>query len=352
MKEEGDVEHLVLQSALKEIRSGIEDGSGVSDPCVICLEAVSEPALATPCRHNSFDFLCLVSWLQERPACPLCKAQIEAVEYTSQGGTGTKTYHVPKAATRSPHPPTISDRTPHREDVSINRRPRRPQTVQPRSPLSPDAALLRRRQIYEKGLYSLHVGSNRLSRFRELSPQTFARDCELVSRARKWIRRELRVFEFLGVDGMSSQDVPRRVNNAEFLLEYIIAILKTVDIKSSGGQAEEMLQEFLGRDNARLFLHELRAWLRSPYTELQDWDRWVQYDETTRDQSMRRRQEVPARSADLVEHPTSSNRPSFPFHRNGLQSSKRNPPRRYVDHYEPYSARFRRARRFERMDPG
>ena len=71
----------------------------------------------------------------------------------------------------------------------------------------------------------------------------------------------------------------RRAKNAEFLLEYIVAILKSVDVKGSGGQAEEMLQEFLGRENTQLFLHELRAWLRSPYTSLDDWDRAVQYSE-------------------------------------------------------------------------
>ena len=76
-----------------------------------------------------------------------------------------------------------------------------------------------------------------------------------------------------------SNNVSQRANNAEFLLEYIVAILKTVDIKGSGGQAEDMLQEFLGRDTTRLFLHELRAWLRSPYISLEDWDRHVQYDE-------------------------------------------------------------------------
>lgn len=108
----------------------------------------------------------------------------------------------------------------------------------------------------------------------------FSRDEELVSRARKWIRRELQVFEFLSSDGTEAEGVPRRANNAEFLLEYIIAILKTVDIKGSGGQAEDMLQEFLGRDNTRLFLHELRGWLRSPYISLDDWDRHVQYSET------------------------------------------------------------------------
>jgi len=116
-----------------------------------------------------------------------------------------------------------------------------------------------------------------VSRFRDLTPALFSSDTELVSRARKWIRRELQVFEFLNPDIASGSD--RRANNAEFLLEYIVAILKTVDIQGSGGQAEEMLKDFLGRENTVLFLHELRAWLRSPYVNLQDWDSHVQYGE-------------------------------------------------------------------------
>src|SRR5882724_3452923 len=43
-----------------------------SDACVICLSAVSERAITVPCNHYTFDFICLVSWLQERSACPLC----------------------------------------------------------------------------------------------------------------------------------------------------------------------------------------------------------------------------------------------------------------------------------------
>ena len=116
----------------------------------------------------------------------------------------------------------------------------------------------------------------------------FARNADLVSKARKWIRRELQVFGFLNPspdfhaqDKREGANVTRRANNAEFLLEYIIAILKTVDIKGSGGQAEDMLQEFLGREDTRLFLHELRSWLRSPYLSLEAWDRNVQYNETT-----------------------------------------------------------------------
>lgn len=147
-------------------------------------------------------------------------------------------------------------------------------------PTAANAALLRRKQVYEQHLYSSHVGSNRLSKYKELTPQIVARDGELVSRARKWIRRELTVFEFLVPNGGKEEGAAKRANNAEFLVEYIVAILKTVDVKGAGGQAEDMLQEFLGRDYTRLFLHELRAWLRSPYSSLEDWDRHVQYGRT------------------------------------------------------------------------
>lgn len=149
----------------------------------------------------------------------------------------------------------------------------------PQQALNHHDALSHRRHVYRNKMYSLHVGSNRLSRFRDLTPILFTCDAELVSRARKWIRRELQVFGFLNPGCEGSEGINRRANNAEFLLEYIVAILKTVDIKGSGGQAEDMLQDFLGRENTRLFLHELNAWLRSPYTSLEDWDRHVQYNE-------------------------------------------------------------------------
>lgn len=50
-----------------------------------------------------------------------------------------------------------------------------------------------------------------------------------------------------------------------------------MELKGSSGKAEEMLSDFLGEENARLFCHELLSWLRSPYTELGAWDRHVQY---------------------------------------------------------------------------
>lgn len=268
-----DARSKILQKTLDEVLSRQTDENGEENCCVICLERVSERAVAQPCKHESFDFLCLISWLQEQPSCPLCKAGVETVQYQFAEDQTFKSYSVPTTTT-TPHPATSTQRIldPRARRPYFSRRPYTPRVLP-----TLDEALLRRRHIYHNQLFSLHVGTNRVSRFRDLAPQLFTSDAELITRSRKWIRRELQVFEFLTPDNSSGSD--RRAKNAEFLLEYIVAILKTVDIQGSGGQAEDMLQEFLGRDNTRLFLHELRAWLRSPYTSLDDWDRHVQYNE-------------------------------------------------------------------------
>ncbi|KAI9847227.1 MAG: hypothetical protein M1838_000987 [Thelocarpon superellum] len=258
---------------------GLSDvaAAAAEESCVICLEGISEAATAQPCGHASFDFLCLISWLQENATCPLCKATISSVCYDRRSPHDFKTYAVPgpgprvEAQSLAPPQPRRGVPSSHLPPPRRNRARRR------RSPPAWERGLARRRLVYREQLYSLHVGSNRLSRFRDLTPQSFRDDEELVSRARKWIRRELQVFDFLHRARTGS----RTGDNAEFLLEYVVAILRTVDLKGSGGQAEEMLQEFLGRESTRLFLHELTAWLRSPYTALEDWDRAVQYGTPT-----------------------------------------------------------------------
>jgi len=127
----------------------------------------------------------------------------------------------------------------------------------------------------------MHVGSNCHSGYRDITPQVITEDAELQSKARTWLRRELRVFTFLHTDpaGSTSQ-VATTSSNAEFLLAYIVSILKMVDIRASDGHAEDLLTEFLGREPARLFLHELNAWLRSPYTKLKEWDENMQYEDS------------------------------------------------------------------------
>jgi hypothetical protein len=287
-----DIKSKILQATLDEIPHSHE---AEENPCVICLSPISEPAIAQPCKHASFDFLCLVSWLQESSNCPLCKSEITAVQYSFSPSNEKefKSYDVAstKNATAAGHETSNLNPGQRRRGRTYHNRtaPRsggeRQNWGEPggRWRVTEDEALLKRREVYRNQLFSLHVGSNRVSRFVDLAPALFTSSPELISRARKWLRRELRVFEFLypggsgsgSSSGSSSGD--RRGNNAEFLLEYIVAILKTVDIQN--GQAEEMLQKFLGRRDTRLFLHELRAWLRSPYSELEDWDRNVQYNE-------------------------------------------------------------------------
>lgn len=223
-----------------------------------------------------------------------------AIKYDLQSSDGPKLYVLPPPQDRVHATDTHAPRS-----APLNRQRPRRRPFQHRTYYTPDIeeALAHRRHVYRNQLFSLRVGSNRLSQYRELTPQLFNRDENLVSRARKWIRRELQVFEFLNPDGAEAQgdeEQPisrprpgerrlqnRRANNAEFLLEYVIAILRTVDIKGSAGQAEELLQEFIGRTNARLFLHELNSWLRSPYNSLQDWDRHVQYHDITSASSSR-----------------------------------------------------------------
>jgi hypothetical protein len=245
-------------------------------PCVICLESISDKAIALPCAHADFDFACLGAWLQRQPSCPLCKAAVHSIKYGLETSAGPKVFPLP---------------LPQHESAPLRRAPggnplhgasrirNRGLIARDQYDRDQETGLERRRQVYERKTYSLHVGSNRLSRYRTLNPQAFQQDPALVRRAKIWIRRELQVFEYLNSDSALEGPSKRRARNAEFLGEYILAIIRSIDIRGSTGQAEELLQEFLGRENARLFLHELENWVRSPYERLRDWDDAVQYDD-------------------------------------------------------------------------
>jgi hypothetical protein len=267
------------------------------DTCVICLSVVTDRAITVPCNHYTFDFVCLVSWLQERSTCPLCKCfflqyalllllilttgktEVTAVQYDWRSPTDYKSYAIQRSHQPSNVPSTgTSGSFSLFAPYGLPRRPRGPRRTY--SPPVEDAALRRRRVVYQRKLYSMHVGSNSISGYRDLTPHMIASSQDLQSRARTWIRRELRVFSFLYADPVnSSTNAATTSGNAEFLLSYIVSILKMVDVKASNGHAENLLAEFLGRESSRLFWHELNAWLRSPYTKVEEWDRMVQYNE-------------------------------------------------------------------------
>lgn len=238
-----------------------------SDACTICLELITDRAVAVPCNHLTFDFLCLVSWLQERAHCPLCNSEVSTVQYEFRGPEDFQVYTVPQ------HGPLKKNESDHQ-----NARRRRGQDfIRRRSQrwalerAAVDPSLERRRRVYREKTFSLHVGANAISGYRDFTASEFAVSAELQSRARMFLRRELQVFSFL-----EGEAVPRG-GNREFLLEYVTAVLRSNQIKGADGRAEDMLAEYLGRENARLLLHELEAWLRSPFRKLEEWDCEVQY---------------------------------------------------------------------------
>ncbi|KAI1756235.1 hypothetical protein F4782DRAFT_485341 [Xylaria castorea] len=283
-----DLQSKVLQNTLAEVaaRSEPTDEGQLSEPCcVICLDSITEACEARPCKHRNFDYLCLLNWLERLSKCPLCKSSIHEVGYDfDYEGPGTSRVYLVPQVTNDTLQNEQTQAQPPGSRRTAERTSRRRYEHSRHQPVTQDHAIVRRQEIYRSRLYSLHVGSNSRSRYRDITPALFESEPELASRARAWLRRELQVFAFLRTPSspQSSGDVMtrRRANNAEFLLEYIIAILKTVDIQGSQGAAEDMLSEFLGRENTKLLLHELRNFLRSPWS-IEVWDRRVQYPSST-----------------------------------------------------------------------
>lgn len=242
------------------------------ESCSICLEAIKERAVATPCNHLSFDFICLIQWLQEHATCPLCKADVKEVQYDWRAPHDFKTYTVgqnrtSKTGAASGQPRQRTSAARRRRDVPWG--PPAASSSSSANTAVEDPSLTRRREVYANQTPSLHVGANRISQYQNFTPATFASSPALQTRARIFLRRELRVFTFL--------DRRPAGANREFLIEYLVAVLKSHDPKAADGQAEELVKEFLGREDARLLLHELDAWLRSPYERLEAWDAHVQY---------------------------------------------------------------------------
>jgi hypothetical protein len=181
-------------------------------------------------KHNhtiTISITSVRSWVQEQTTCLLCKSDIPNTRYDlTEDGKHGKIY---KLAGRS-----SSDKSHESQEKA--RASRLLETF-----WTPDThAAPVRRQDYslttlrlQHKVYSLHMGSNRRqpadSRYSEVSPQRFMTDPERVSRARIWLYRELRVFEFSILTAISHKTTTRpqtRHRMAEFLLKYIITSLK------------------------------------------------------------------------------------------------------------------------------
>ena len=264
--EDGDFK--IKGAATRGENKGKQNAHELEEACTICLEPISERAVAVPCNHLTFDFICLVSWLQERSSCPLCNAAVREIQYDFRDSEDYKTYHVPRTGAQGQSESAFERSRRRRGHDFIQRRSER---APPVAASLEDPALEQRRRVYQEKLYSLHVGANRLSQYRDFTAREFAASEDLQRSARMFLRRELQVFSFLNTAAEP------RCGNREFLIEYIIDIMRTNELKGASGHAEDLLADYLGRENAKLLLHELEAWLRSPYTLLGDWDDHVQY---------------------------------------------------------------------------
>ncbi|KAK9475392.1 uncharacterized protein V1510DRAFT_409070 [Dipodascopsis tothii] len=132
----------------------------------------------------------------------------------------------------------------------------------------------RRRYVYRNRLRACYIGSNPYSQYRPLRPAAVQQ--RLLSKARAFIRRELAVFPFLsGADVRTPVTTSRQI---EFVTAYTLALLRLVDTETVSGAraAAGLLGDYLGQHTA-LFLHELRAFLRSPFETVAQYDRVVQY---------------------------------------------------------------------------
>jgi hypothetical protein len=149
------------------------------------------------------------------------KTEVTAVQYDWRSPTDFKSYAIQRS-----HEPRHAPSGRGQRIASLFTAyglPNRPRgTRRAYSPPVEDAALRRRREVYRRKLYSLHVGSNEFSGYQDITPQIISSSPDLQSRARTWIRRELRVFSFLHPDSTSSStNAATTSSNAEFLLSYI-----------------------------------------------------------------------------------------------------------------------------------
>ncbi|KAF1913498.1 hypothetical protein BDU57DRAFT_409715, partial [Ampelomyces quisqualis] len=258
----------------------------LSEHCTICIDELMDQCEAQPCRHNKFDFLCLVTWLQQRATCPLCNSRVYEVRYNlTEDEEKIKVYQVPEPSKKCVEPNEQIYEGLERSATLSLLQDSDLSNLRRAYLLHGENAVERRRFVYRHNLYSLHIGSNEhqcaASAHRELSPLLFRTTPQHISRAKVWLRRELRVFTFLntatGLPHSRATVHRRRPGDAQYVLQNVIAILQNMDIQDSTGQAENIIQEFIGRKSAQLFLHELKAWLRSPHETLHAWDANVQY---------------------------------------------------------------------------
>ncbi|KAG1824866.1 uncharacterized protein BJ212DRAFT_1260915, partial [Suillus subaureus] len=249
--------------------STLNDEDLSHDHCVICLQSLVDRTVIPTCSHE-FCFECISIWAEQSRKCPLCSQLIgEYVIHHIRSQFDYQKHYLPPP--RSSSPRLLPTGESH---VRVARRARRDRYWGRRVRHDADElerAIARRRWVYQNHLYAKHVASNSFTRYRPYpSPAQFTASPNMISRATIFLRRELRVWQNLDV---------------EFLTTFIISLMKAIDIRAES--AVKLLSEFLDLDtpyiegqrhpNAEHFAHEIYCYIRSG-RDLSIYDNLVQYD--------------------------------------------------------------------------
>ncbi|KAG8786835.1 hypothetical protein FRC15_010575 [Serendipita sp. 397] len=208
--------------------------------------------------------------VDDQDSCIICLQQIHdsvpsaflRLGYTSSTITSDRPYTITSTANRERR----ANAAAYQRASQIRR-----DEVQRRDELH--AMITRRKFIYQNVLYAKHVASNKYTRYApHPTPAQVAVSIDLQRKAAAFLRRELQVWSNLDV---------------EFLTNYIVMMIKVVDLRTEGGI--KILSDLLDpgiryteegrKPNTEHLAHELYSYLRSPFKSIESYDRAVQYGE-------------------------------------------------------------------------
>ncbi|KZT35966.1 hypothetical protein SISSUDRAFT_1008095 [Sistotremastrum suecicum HHB10207 ss-3] len=185
--------------------------------CIICLQPITDNVVLPACGHRGCCFQCMLLWIatsstvasghgKSSRRCPLCNTPIgNHIIHGIRGQYDFERHWLAPPSSPTARPSTSNET--HADNASvrtgqigprrgITRVDRRQQVVD-----ELERAIERRRHIYRHGMFVKHIASNRHTQYKPtLTPSRFAASPDLISRATKFIRRELRVWNGLDVE--------------------------------------------------------------------------------------------------------------------------------------------------------
>lgn len=203
--------------------------------CSICYEDIFNPTRIDPCGHGDFCFKCIDKWMRSPAShgiCPVCRTKVNSYTKARPDGIFPMVTHIK-----------------HREPVM-------------QSP--PVYPVRDRGTVYDRNLILVPVASGPLSGYREVTAKMFNESSQIRQRVALWVRREARILVTGSVD-------------LGHFIATVMSMLRRFDVMGRATQMEDIIHDQLGRRRARLFIRELRSWIRSPYTTLEEWDSAVRY---------------------------------------------------------------------------